>query len=89
MGCILPESPRLAYCSGMERARFGMFDFSPSTGELRRNGIKIRLQAQPAKVLAALVTGRDNFIGNASSLRNPFARQDVQQTRVSSGLSGC
>jgi len=40
----------------MDRARFGMFDFSPSTGELRRNGIKVRLQAQPARVLAALVT---------------------------------
>jgi DNA-binding winged helix-turn-helix (wHTH) protein/TolB-like protein len=40
----------------MERARFGTFEFSPSTGELRRDGVRVRLQAQPARVLAALVT---------------------------------
>ena len=39
----------------MERVRFGIFDFSPSTGALCRDGKVIRLQAQPAKVLALLV----------------------------------
>ena len=39
----------------MERARFGIFDFDPSTGDLRRNGVAVRLQAQPARVLGALV----------------------------------
>ncbi len=40
----------------MDRTRFGIFDFSPSTGELRRDGEPVRLQAQPAKVLAALLS---------------------------------
>jgi DNA-binding winged helix-turn-helix (wHTH) protein/TolB-like protein len=39
----------------MERTRFGIFDFLPSTGELRRDGMPVRLQAQPAKVLGALI----------------------------------
>lgn len=39
----------------MERVRFGTYDFCPSTGELRRDGTPVRLQAQPARVLAALV----------------------------------
>lgn len=37
------------------RVRFGLFDFSPATGELAREGIPVRLQPQPAKVLALLV----------------------------------
>lgn len=40
----------------MERVRFGTYDFCPSTGELRRDGTPVRLQAQPARVLAALVS---------------------------------
>src|SRR5919106_4391361 len=40
---------------GMEGVRFGIFDFSPSTGELWRDGVPVRLQAQPARLLAALV----------------------------------
>jgi DNA-binding winged helix-turn-helix (wHTH) protein/TolB-like protein len=37
------------------RARFGLFDFDPTTRELRREGVPVRLQAQPAQVLAVLV----------------------------------
>jgi DNA-binding winged helix-turn-helix (wHTH) protein/TolB-like protein len=37
------------------RIRFGAFEFQPATGELLRDGTPIRLQAQPAKVLAALL----------------------------------
>jgi DNA-binding winged helix-turn-helix (wHTH) protein/TolB-like protein len=55
MDGILPDRSALAYRSGMERVRFGIYDFSPSTGELRRDGTVVRLQAQPARVLAALV----------------------------------
>ena len=55
MDGILPDRSRLAYRSGMERVRFGIYDFSPSTGELRRDGAVVKLQAQPARVLAALV----------------------------------
>src|SRR5258708_39501320 len=37
------------------RVRFGMFDFDPENGDLRREGVALRLQAQPAQVLAVLV----------------------------------
>jgi DNA-binding winged helix-turn-helix (wHTH) protein/TolB-like protein len=35
--------------------RFGIFEFDPATRELRREGTPVRLQAQPAQVLAVLV----------------------------------
>jgi DNA-binding winged helix-turn-helix (wHTH) protein/TolB-like protein len=38
-----------------ERIRFGIFDFDPDSRELRREGAPVRLQAQPAQLLAALV----------------------------------
>jgi DNA-binding winged helix-turn-helix (wHTH) protein/TolB-like protein len=38
-----------------ERFRFGSFEFDASNGDLRRDGLLIHLQAQPAKVLLHLV----------------------------------
>src|SRR5262245_23624433 len=35
--------------------QFGLFRFDPETGALTREGIPVRLQAQPARVLAMLV----------------------------------
>jgi DNA-binding winged helix-turn-helix (wHTH) protein/TolB-like protein len=40
----------------MERRRFGIFDFDLQTGELRREGRVVRLQAQPAQVLGVLLS---------------------------------
>jgi DNA-binding winged helix-turn-helix (wHTH) protein len=37
------------------RIRFGAFDFEPASGELRRDGTHVRLQSQPAQVLALLL----------------------------------
>jgi DNA-binding winged helix-turn-helix (wHTH) protein/TolB-like protein len=37
------------------RVRFGVFDFDTASGELRRDGVPVRLQPQPAQVLAILV----------------------------------
>jgi len=34
---------------------FGVYDFDPSSGELRREGRPVRLQPQPARMLAALL----------------------------------
>ena len=36
-------------------ARFGVFELDLSMGELRRNGVKLRLQEQPFQVLALLL----------------------------------
>jgi DNA-binding winged helix-turn-helix (wHTH) protein/TolB-like protein len=46
--------------SGM--IRFGVFEFTFSTSELRRNGILMRLQAQPAKVLSYLLSHTDRVV---------------------------
>src|SRR5580765_6910100 len=37
------------------RYRFGAFEADPSTGELRRQGIRIKLNAQPFQVLLMLL----------------------------------
>ncbi len=35
--------------------RFGVFEFDPSAGELKKNGVRVKLQEQPAKVLSCLL----------------------------------
>lgn len=35
--------------------RFGIFEFEAGSGELRKNGLKVRLTQQPAKLLCALL----------------------------------
>ena len=35
--------------------RFGVFEFSPQSGELRKHGLRIKLERQPLKVLSLLV----------------------------------
>jgi DNA-binding winged helix-turn-helix (wHTH) protein/TolB-like protein len=37
------------------RFRFGLFEFDTATRELRREGVLVRLQSQPAQVLACLI----------------------------------
>src|SRR5262245_58773806 len=39
----------------MSRFRFGVFEFNAETGELFRDGIAVKLQSQPARVLGLLV----------------------------------
>ena len=50
------------------RARFGVFDFDPATGELRRDGVQVKLQPQPARVLAIL-TARPGEVVSRDELR--------------------
>src|SRR4051812_28830672 len=37
------------------KVRFGPFEFDPATHELRRDGEIVKLQSQPAQVLAVLI----------------------------------
>ena len=39
---------------GKDTIRFGAYEFDTSLRELRKNGVPLKLQPQPAKVLAAL-----------------------------------
>ena len=41
--------------NALERLKFGIFEFHTSTGELYREGVLVRLQAQPAQVLRLLL----------------------------------
>ena len=49
--------------------RFGVFEVDLRAGELRRNGIKIKLQEQPFQVLAALL-GQPGQVVTREELRN-------------------
>lgn len=51
MGAMRDEPP----ANGSRRVRFGLFDFDRESGELRREGTPVRLQPQPAAVLAYLL----------------------------------
>lgn len=41
--------------NGAIRVQFGLFEADLKTGELRRSGVRVRLQSQPFKLLAALL----------------------------------
>jgi DNA-binding winged helix-turn-helix (wHTH) protein/Tol biopolymer transport system component len=41
--------------SANRRVRFGVFEFNPTSFELRRNGTKVKLQDQPGQILSALL----------------------------------
>src|SRR5262244_4358771 len=42
--------------------RFGQFEFNRQTGELRRNGARIKLQEQPGQILAALLEAPGDLV---------------------------
>lgn len=46
----------------LQKARFGAFEIDLRTGELRRHGIKIRLQDQPFQVLRLLLERRGEIV---------------------------
>ncbi len=50
----------------MPIARFGLFEFNSDTGELFREGRPVRLQAQPAKLLALLIAARGELVTRES-----------------------
>src|SRR5690349_15543911 len=41
--------------SQRQRFRFGVFEFDAVSGELRKQGIKVRLQGQPVEILGMLL----------------------------------
>lgn len=50
----------------MATARFGLFEFHSDTGELFREGRAVRLQAQPARLLALLIAARGEVVSRES-----------------------
>lgn len=56
--------------------RFGLFEFDPATGELRREGALVRLQAQPAQVLRALLEHAERIVSR-EELRDAVWHNDT------------
>lgn len=54
---------------GSGRFRFGLFEFDAANLELRREGVLLRLQSQPARVLACLIERADQVVSR-DDLRN-------------------
>ena len=48
--------------SGRDPIRFGLFEVNLETGDIRRDGTKVRLQEQPFQVLAALLEKRGEIV---------------------------
>jgi len=46
-----------------ERTRFGVFEVDPDSGEVRKSGLRIKLQDQPFKVLLALLERPGEVVG--------------------------
>ena len=49
--------------------RFGLFRFHPGTGELTREGVPVKLQAQPARVLSVLVANAGEIVSRETLQR--------------------
>ncbi len=50
----------------MSLLRFGIFEFDPDTRQLRRDGVAVHLQAQPAQVLAFLLSRASEVVSRES-----------------------
>src|SRR5437879_1509793 len=45
----------MPFIRSARRTRFGLFEVDANTGELRREGVKVRLQEQPLQILQILL----------------------------------
>lgn len=58
------------------RFRFGLYEFDAATRELRREGVLVRMQAQPAQVLGCLI-GRAGQVVSREELREAIWHGDT------------
>jgi len=71
----------------MARVLFGPFEFDCATLELRRAGVSVRLQSQPAQVLRALVERADQIISREELRQSVWG--DSTFVDFESGLNFC
>jgi len=72
LGCLLVDN----FVQPMSVIRFGLFEADLQSGELRKNGLKIRLQGQPFQVLAILLK-RPGELVTREELRQQVWPQDT------------
>jgi Tol biopolymer transport system component/DNA-binding winged helix-turn-helix (wHTH) protein len=58
--------PTQEHNHGFRRVQFGIFEVDLKNGELRRSGVRIRLQSQPFKLLAALLEQPGEVVSHES-----------------------
>jgi cholera toxin transcriptional activator len=66
----------MAFKNDSKIARFGVFELDLAAGELRKNGVKLRLQEQPLQVLALLLE-RAGDVVTREELRNKLWPSDT------------
>jgi DNA-binding winged helix-turn-helix (wHTH) protein len=72
-GVLMPADPSIS----RDRVfRFGPFELSEREGELRRSGVRIKLQEQPFRVLVELVANAGKVVSR-ESLRNELWPADT------------
>jgi DNA-binding winged helix-turn-helix (wHTH) protein len=54
--------------------RFGVFEIDLASGELRKQGVRIKLHEQPFKVLVMLVERQGQVVSREETLSAPMAR---------------
>jgi DNA-binding response OmpR family regulator len=60
-----------------KRVTFGVFEFDQDSGMLWRHGRPVRVQRQPAKMLAVLVAQPGEIVDRAASFRRTYFQEDV------------
>jgi DNA-binding winged helix-turn-helix (wHTH) protein len=68
----LPRNPE-----GDMRLRFGDFEFNSETGELSQGKTAIRLQPQPARVLALLIAQRGELVTREALQQHVWGKDTV------------
>ena len=59
---VTVHSPVERYLPGAALIRFGVFEANLETGELRKRGVRIKLQEQPFQILAMLLERRGQVV---------------------------
>jgi DNA-binding winged helix-turn-helix (wHTH) protein len=71
----------------MATTHFDSFEFDPSSGELRRGGAPLRLQQQPARVLAYLIQHADRDVTRDELIAHLWG--DDRHVQFDQGLNYC
>ena len=64
------------------RLNFGPFEADVPAGELRRNGVRVRLSGQPLQILLILLAHPGEVVTREQLLRSVWGYGEVPQTRT-------
>src|SRR5258705_3829446 len=78
LGARIPTRVMIMTVSGAETAtiRFGIFEVDRGSGELRRNGVRVKLQEQPFQILLTLLE-RPGEVVTREELRSRLWAEDT------------